>query len=148
VCPPGSGFFEILNECVPDDVVSNLVFAQAMQDRRVCPGGVVSTTSDLERLRFCDVVNGTLTIQVTADDADYSALSNLEEITGSFDSSCTSHCAQVRLLWSTPPCRLWHRSKISLLLVQMATRFCGKAETTHLSLMVRHLAFLVPDHCR
>jgi hypothetical protein len=48
----------------------------------VCSGAVVGDAAALEQLRFCDVINGSLVIEVAEEEADFTALRNIEAIQG------------------------------------------------------------------
>ena len=49
----------------------------------VCPRSKpIRTLADLESLRFCDTINGSLNIEVDDAAADYTALRDIEVITG------------------------------------------------------------------
>jgi len=47
-----------------------------------CDGGVIQTKFDLERLRFCQVVTGSLDIELYDVSADFSALFDIRTIQG------------------------------------------------------------------
>jgi hypothetical protein len=42
----------------------------------------VKTVDDLEALRFCTIVSGSLTIEINDDAADFKAVQHIEEIKG------------------------------------------------------------------
>jgi hypothetical protein len=66
---------------VPSTIASSPSFVAAFQHWRVCSGGTFRTAQDMERLRYCDSVDGPLVIEV-ADTTDFSALHGIEFISG------------------------------------------------------------------
>lgn len=57
-------------------------FLQALLVGHVCPGRVVRTLDDLEAIRTCNTINGSLTIAVSDPNADFTALYDIEVIKG------------------------------------------------------------------
>jgi hypothetical protein len=57
-------------------------FLKAYQNINTCAGGIVSTTEHLEALRFCNIVQGSLTINVGDESADFNALHDISMIRG------------------------------------------------------------------
>ena len=57
-------------------------FLGAVLVQHVCPGRVVRTLDDLEALRTCGVINGSLTIVLNDTNADYTSLFDIETIQG------------------------------------------------------------------
>jgi hypothetical protein len=81
-CDAGTSYFKSLDACVADELVGSSVFAAAFQTQRVCGDAVVQEASELEALRFCDVINGSLVIEVGDKAADFTALRNIERVRG------------------------------------------------------------------
>lgn len=61
----------------------------AYQEVLPCRGGLIATIADLEALRYCQAVNGSLSIQINDPAADFSALYDVSVIQGmiEFDAS-------------------------------------------------------------
>ena len=57
-------------------------FLKTLTDEHVCPGRVVRTLDDLEAVRTCDTINGSLTIALNDANADFTALYDVETIRG------------------------------------------------------------------
>ena len=81
-CDSSSYYFSSIFECVPLSIASTQAFRTAYQQVKTCGGGVVSSTSQLEALRFCQAVNGSLTITVNDTTADFSAMYDIGTIAG------------------------------------------------------------------
>ena len=83
-CGSGSTYFSILYECVPNTIVMLPVFVDSFDGAtNVCPrSGPVRTLAELESLRFCDTINGSLVIEVDDAAADYTVFRDIEVITG------------------------------------------------------------------
>ena len=81
-CDAGSSYFKSLDACVTDELVGSSAFAAAFQTQRVCGDAVVQQASELEALRFCDAINGSLAIEVGDKAADLMALRNIETVRG------------------------------------------------------------------
>ena len=103
-CGRGLTFVAALAECVPDTFLLSPLYVSAFSTRRACTGGTFSTQQQLERLRFCDVIEDSLTIEVD-DTEDFSALSGIEAITGTArtNASPTLDVLQGRLRFDAAP---------------------------------------------
>ena len=75
-------YFSDIHECVALNIAGMLAFLDALLTSRVCMGGVIRTLIELEALRYCNIIIGSLTIAVNAITADYSSLYDIETITG------------------------------------------------------------------
>jgi hypothetical protein len=79
---------------VPLSIAELPDFQFAFQLYKVCPGRVVRTLDELEAVRFCTIINGSLVIEINDATADFNLFSDIEEIRGipmfAFDSFSTS----------------------------------------------------------
>jgi hypothetical protein len=57
-------------------------FQRAIQLQKICQGGTITTVGQLEALRFCTIINGSIYLEINHVDADFTALQDLEEIQG------------------------------------------------------------------
>ena len=82
-CDANSTYYSIINECMPQSLVSLPAFGSAITQTLSCPGGMVSTAAQLEALRYCYTITGSLTITVNeATDYDFTALYDIAIIQG------------------------------------------------------------------
>jgi len=81
-CGSGSAYFSSIDACVPSSISGLGAFVSAFGQKKTCHGGVIASSSDLEALRYCNVINGNLTISVSDGSADYTALYDISVITG------------------------------------------------------------------
>ena len=81
-CPAGFSLFSSINECINTTAISNIDFLAALEYSVPCPGGVIATAAELEIMRFCTVISGNLEITVKDPLADYTALWDIQQITG------------------------------------------------------------------
>jgi hypothetical protein len=82
VCASGWHFLRQLRECIPEHIFHTNAFSRAVRQERRCQGGLISTLPDLEALRYCDHIQGSLTITVDDVAADFTALHNIISIQG------------------------------------------------------------------
>ena len=80
-CSSNATYFATLNECVPDTLLALPAFTSAILRQLSCAGGVISTAAQLESMRFCTHVTGSLVITIDVP-ADYSSLFNIAVIDG------------------------------------------------------------------
>ena len=80
-CIGAASYFASINECVSVQIASTKTFVSALLQQRTCNGGLIQTQSDLERLRFCQVVTGNLIINASSV-ADFTALFDIQTIQG------------------------------------------------------------------
>ena len=81
-CSTGSVYFASINECVDAAVTVLPVFAASFSAGKTCAGGLVTSQSDLEALRFCTYITSSLTIAVDDPNADFSPLFDIASISG------------------------------------------------------------------
>ncbi len=81
-CGSGSTYFSLIHECVPLSIAALPSFVSSFSNSIPCNGTTVGTNKDLEGLRYCDTVNGELDIVLKDLTADYSALYDIDVITG------------------------------------------------------------------
>ena len=81
-CTTNQTYFSLIDECVDVIYAAMPAFLEALLVGHVCPGRVVRTLDDLEALRTCDTINGSLTIAVNDANADFTALYDIEVIEG------------------------------------------------------------------
>ena len=81
-CGSGSTYFSLIHECVPLSIAALPSFVSSFSNSIPCNGTTVGTNKDLEGLRYCDTVNGELDIVLKDLTADYSALYDIDIITG------------------------------------------------------------------
>ena len=80
-CPPNATYFSTLQQCVSTSISSLPAFSVSIQLQLPCAGGAISTPAQLESLRFCTSITGSLVITVSQP-ADYSALHDIASIGG------------------------------------------------------------------
>ena len=81
-CGLNANFFSSIDECVPLAIASLTKFLTAYQNVVACPGGIVASSDDLEKYRFCQLVTDSLTIQFFDTSADFSALYDIASVEG------------------------------------------------------------------
>ena len=81
-CGDDAAYFDSIDECVPLSIAALPAFQAGIQLSKRCPGRVVRTVDDLEAVRFCTIVTGTLVLEVNDADADFTALHDIDEIQG------------------------------------------------------------------
>ena len=81
-CGANTTFFSSIYACVPNSIVSLATFLPSFLAGKQCAGQTVSTTTQLEGLRFCTAITGALTVTVDDASADYSSLYNIATISG------------------------------------------------------------------
>ena len=82
ICDAGSNYFSKLDACIPIVIASKSEFLESFQISKVCFGAMVQSLRDLESLRYCSLILGTLEIIVDDATADFTALWDITEITG------------------------------------------------------------------
>ena len=92
-CTGNATFFSSIYACVPSSIVSLPSFLPSFLAGKQCAGQTVSTTAQLEGLRFCTSVTGALTVTVDDAEADYSSLFDIATINGA--RSCHARCCIV-----------------------------------------------------
>ncbi len=90
-CGSGSTYFSLIHECVPLSIAALPSFVSSFTYSIPCNGTTVRTSKDLEGLRYCDIVNGELGIVLGDLTADYSALYDIDIITGLSLLGCWSY---------------------------------------------------------
>ena len=80
-CPPNSSYFATLSECFEDTLTALPAFETAILLQRTCPGGIINTTEQLEALRFCTTISGSLIITIN-EPADFTSLHDIHFVTG------------------------------------------------------------------
>jgi hypothetical protein len=86
---------------VPQSIAGTEEFLLAYQHAPICAGGIISNASNLERFRFCEVVNGSLLIDFDDEEADYSSLFDIRTIEGlPYPSSIAHSCVAGSLVVS------------------------------------------------
>jgi hypothetical protein len=81
-CGDDAAYFDSIDECVPLSIAALPAFQAGIQLSKRCPGRVVRTVDDLEAVRFCTIVTGTLVLEVNDAGADFTALHDIDEIQG------------------------------------------------------------------
>ena len=91
VCNAVSIYIDSIDSCVQTNILSSTVFAATIGLIKSCRGGLIQTAADLERLRFCQVINDSLVITANFPGADFTSLFDIQTIDGPFfDSVCLS----------------------------------------------------------
>ena len=83
-CPIGERYFSTIDECIPDAITLLPDFPRAFVLNKTCEGRLVASQSQLDSLRFCIIINGSLTLAVGDVSADFSALHDITAIEGLF----------------------------------------------------------------
>ena len=83
-CGSAGSYFSSIDECIPLSIAAMPVFIHSIIFKTPCNFGnvTVQTVDELERLRYCGVLDGSLTIAVSDLTADYSALYDIATIQG------------------------------------------------------------------
>jgi hypothetical protein len=81
-CNSNQTYFSLIDECVEVEIAVLPMFLDAILVSHVCAGRVVRTLDDLEAIRTCDVINGSLTIALNDANADFTALYDIKVIQG------------------------------------------------------------------
>ena len=82
-CGPNESYFSSIHECIPLSIAARAEFLQGITFTFPCSVGNVARTADeLEAFRYCGSIVGPLTIAVTDQAADYSALYDIVSIDG------------------------------------------------------------------
>ena len=85
-CGESASYFGSVHECIPQQVVASAHFTETLSARKVCSGDrLISSVVELERLRFCEVLDGSLTITLFDTRVEYDALDSVVEIGGKID---------------------------------------------------------------
>ena len=82
ICDKGSSSFTEINECVPEAIVADPVFLSSFRVAKTCHGGLISTTAALEALRFCNIIDSELIVDVDDTMADFTSLHDITSIAG------------------------------------------------------------------
>ena len=96
-CAANTTFFSSIYACVPNSIVSLASFLPSFLAGKQCAGQTVSTTAQLEGLRFCTAITGGLTVTVSDASADYSSLYDIATISGAHWSRVQQHCVLTRV---------------------------------------------------
>lgn len=94
-CGASAVYFSAIDECVPLLLASMPHFLAAFELGKTCAGQTVRSLDELEGLRFCDTIDSTLVVQVTDEAADFSALRDIEVITGASLRACSPVAANM-----------------------------------------------------
>ena len=78
----GYNYFSTIDECLPLSLAELPSFLSAITRVKVCNGSVVRTIGDLEGLRYCNQVDGSLLIYLNDSSADFKALYDITSISG------------------------------------------------------------------
>ena len=83
-CGSDTSYFSSIDECVPLSIAATPAFLQSITFKTPCNFGnvTVKTVDELEGLRFCGIISGSLSIAVNDLTADYSALYDIATIQG------------------------------------------------------------------
>ena len=81
-------FVSAIYACVDSALATSAEFTANLIKTRACQGGVFTSLLELQRLRFCDVVNGDLIIEDLTFDIDATVFWDITTVTGSLDLSC------------------------------------------------------------
>ena len=81
-CRSGSRYYEQIDACVDSLLASLPAFLSTYEANNVCHGQVIDDLVKLEGLRYCHTMNAGLTITVSAENADFSAMFDLRFIQG------------------------------------------------------------------
>ena len=93
-CDESASYFGSVHECIPQQVVASAHFTETLSARKVCSGDrLISSVVELERLRFCDVLDGSLTITLFDLRVGYDALDSVAEIRGKIDVAPMALCS-------------------------------------------------------
>ena len=78
-----SSYYASIDACVPQTIASLQSFQNAwVIPKKTCSGGTISTTSQLNGLAFCQIIDGDLIISVSDQTADFTTLHDIQSITG------------------------------------------------------------------
>jgi hypothetical protein len=84
MCGSTARYFAELDECVPNTISETLEFLNSLiAVVNVCNvDGPIVTAADVEALRYCEAIKGSLILSVTDPNADLTALTDLRVISG------------------------------------------------------------------
>ena len=82
ICPANSTYYKALDACIPLNTSATSGFRDAFTLKKKCAGGTVETAEQLDSLRFCEIIDGGLTISVNNASADFSSLRYISQIQG------------------------------------------------------------------
>ena len=71
-----------MDACIPLEALNSPVFITTLLVKKSCAGGTIATTQELEALRYCETINGRLTITVNDASADFTSLRYISQIQG------------------------------------------------------------------
>ncbi len=82
ICRSGSRYFELIDACVDSLLASLSAFKATYEANNVCYGQVIDSLVKLEGLRYCHTMDAGLTIAVSDENADFSAMFDIRLIQG------------------------------------------------------------------
>ena len=82
ICPANSVYYKALDACIPLETSATSGFRDAFTLKKKCFCGTVETTEQLDALRFCEIIEGGLTISVNNASADFRSLRYISQIQG------------------------------------------------------------------
>ena len=93
-CGSDASYFSSIDECIALSIAAVPAFLQSITFTKPCSGNVtVRTVDELEGLRYCGSLTGSLTIGVSDLTADYSALYDIATIQGLMQMTLQMQCA-------------------------------------------------------
>ena len=86
-CATDARYYSSIDECIPLSIASSdgflSSFGSSVND--CSPSGPIRNLADLEALRYCDTIVGSLVVEVNDPGADFSVFRDIEVITGCGD---------------------------------------------------------------
>ena len=83
-CAGDARYYSSIDECIPLSIASSDGFLNSFGSsvNHCSPSGPIRNIADLEALRYCDTVVGSLVVEVNDPGADFSVFRDLQVITG------------------------------------------------------------------
>ena len=91
-CPYTQSYFAAIDECVPEAIAANQAFIDNINIDVICtPLSSYRTAGDIQSLRYCNRITGSLIIENTDTGVDFSALYDITIIEGVSLTHCDMH---------------------------------------------------------
>ena len=81
-CGSDAKYFSAIDECVPLNIASSRLFLDTFLLTSSCIGGEMATQTQIEGMRYCNVIYGGLNITLKDASADFSAFFDITTLLG------------------------------------------------------------------
>ena len=79
---PATSYIASIHACISSQLLNSTAFVSALLSTTNCIGGAFTTAASLQRLRFCQVVNGPIIMANITGAIDPTVFWDIEEVTG------------------------------------------------------------------